>query len=319
MSLSKILARVRTGCTLPASLGKVAEYVQKSRTPSTRRAYQSDLEQFQEWCEKQDLKALPAQPETVSRFIAELADEAKPSTLRRKLAAISVAHQAKGLLSPCQCPLVRSVLQGIMRSKGNAPLRKAPLRAEHLKHLTIPETLSGIRDQALFLVGYSGAFRRSELVNLDVEDLQFVRDGVRIKVRSSKTDQEQMGMMKDIGAVPDSVHCPVEALKEWMKEGCIQSGPLFRAIRKNGLVSEERLSAQSVALIIKKLVEGLGLNPNEFSGHSLRAGFVTDCISNGVQGPLIRKVTGHKSEDMLSEYYREDDLFRHHLTEKLGL
>jgi integrase len=212
-------------------------------------------------------------------------------------------------------------MQGIRRVKGASKDKKSPVRVAQLIHLSdvLPKNVQGIRDKAIFLIGYAGAFRRSELVNLDLVNVRFEPEGVRLTVRKSKTDQEGIGHIKDINYAGRSANCPVKSLKLWIEAAQIETGPLFRPVNRHGQVLAQRLTPQSVALIVKRVMKAMKLDSNSYSGHSLRAGFVTDAIKSGIQSQAIRRVTGHKSESMLSEYYRESDTFDYNIVAKLGL
>ena len=300
---------------------KAKEYVRDSRAASTRKTYRQAWDSFCAWCKVHHLESFPATPETVSLYISDMAENKKPSTITKHVAAISVAHQFKNHKPPTRTTLVRATLQGIKRTKGIAKTKKAPVRVIHLWHLSevLPKNLRGVRDKAIFLVGYAGAFRRSELVAVNVEDLTFVEEGVRIRVRRSKTDQEGKGHIKDIGYAINAANCPVKALKKWLEESGITEGAVFRSVNRGGNICNERLSNQSVALVVKEVMKALGCDPDEFSGHSLRAGMVTDSLKQGIQTQIIRQVTGHRSESTLAEYIREADTFGYKITEKLGL
>ncbi len=302
-------------------LQQAEEYVRQSKARNTRKAYAGDWEHFQTWCLEHSLNSLPTNPETVSLYVAYLAEHMKPSTIQRHLASISVAHQAMGYESPTHSLLVRATVTGIRRVKGGAVEKKSPVRVGHLIHLSdvLPKNLQGVRDKAIFLVGYAGAFRRSELVSLDVEDVRFEPEGARITVRRSKTDQEGLGHTKDINHAAHSANCPVKALKKWMESAHIESGPLFRPVNRHGTALDSRLTPQSIALVVKRVMKALKMDPAQFSGHSLRAGFVTDAVKHGIQSQAIRRVTGHRSEATLSGYYREADMFEYNILAKLGL
>jgi len=315
------IMETRPSAASPLITQEAANFVQGSRAENTRKAYANDWGQFLEWCGARRVFPLPATPETVAGYIADLAGKRKPSTIRRHLASISVAHQAKGLESPTRALLVRTTFAGIRRLKGGSLVKKAPVRVTHLVRLAevLPDSLQGVRDRAIFLVGYAGAFRRGELVELDARDVCFVPEGVRITVRRSKTDQDGRGVTKDINHASNPQNCPVKALAQWMAAAGIAEGPLFRPVNRHGRVLAARLTPQSVALIVKRVVKALGLDPVKYSGHSLRAGFVTDAIKHGVLSHTIRRVTGHKSESTLAEYYREADMFDYNLLSRLGL
>ena len=302
-------------------LQKAREYIRDSKARNTRSAYQQDWAHFTEWCLARGMESLPATPETVVLYVTDLAERFKASTIQRHVASISVAHQAAGMDSPTHSMLVRTALKGIRRTIGITREKKSPVRVCHLIHISdvLPNNLQGVRDKALFLVGYAGAFRRSELVALDVGDVRFVPEGVRITVRQSKTDQEGAGHTKDINCAANPAHCPVKALKCWMEKAAIESGPLFRPINRHDQVLPQRLTPQSVALIVKRVVTAMRLSPEQFSGHSLRSGFVTDAIKYGIQSQVIRRVTGHRSESTLAEYFREADTFEYNIISRMGL
>ena len=310
-------------------------YARQARAENTRKAYQSDWRTFTVWCEAHDLPALPADPHTVVLYLADVADAHKASTLRRRLASISQAHKMAGHASPAltsQEPL-HSVWLGILREKaGRERIDKvAPALTEDLRlmieHLpredpespTSPLTLSAQRDRALLLVGFAGALRRSELVGLDVADVTFGAEGLRLVVRKSKTDQHGEGHAKGIRYGEHPATCPVRALRAWLRAAGIERGPIFRSINRHGNVSGGALTPQSVALIIKRACRRAGLREEDFSGHSLRAGFTTQAARAGKPERVIMRHTGHKSEFMVREYIREGTLFQENPTEGLGL
>ena len=318
--MNKIEAIKSDNALVPISQ-KAKEYVRDSRAASTRKTYRQAWDYFCRWCADHKLASSPASPETVALYITDMADHMRPSTITKHVAAISVAHQFKNLKSPTQSTLVRATLQGIKRTKGVAKTKKAPVRVIHLWHLSevLPKKLRGVRDKALFLIGYAGAMRRSEIVAINVNDLSFVEEGVRIRVRRSKTDQEGKGHIKDIGYAINAANCPVKALKTWLEQSCITEGAVFRSVNKGGNICNERLSAQSVALVVKEVMKALGCDSDEFSGHSLRSGMVTDALKQGISTQIIRQVTGHRSESTLAEYIREADTFGYKVIERLGL
>ncbi len=296
---------------------RVADYIKCSRSRSTQTAYAKDWERFRCWCEQQRFSALPATAATVAEYVAEMAATFKATSIQRHLMSIALAHGTAGLANPVQSELVRSTLQGIRRSIGSAKARKCALRATQLKQIIqlLPDTMQGKRDKALLLTGYAGAFRRSELCALDVADLNFVDEGVCINVLRSKTDQAGMGMTKDIGFSTDASCCPVARLRDWLQEAGITEGPVFRPVDRLARVLPHRLSTQSV----KNAVSLLGIDPAAYGAHSLRAGFITDCIRAGLQTPLIKKMTGHRNEGSLDDYFRETSTFGYDINKKLGL
>ncbi len=324
---------------LGVRLQEVAEqagaYARQARAANTRKAYQCDWRAFTSWCDAHNLPPLPADPRTVVLYLADVADAHKVSTLRRRLASISQAHKLAGFPSPAltsQEPL-HSVWRGLLRDKaGTERIDKvAPTLPEDLRlmisHLPrvepnvpmSPPTLSARRDRALLLLGFAGALRRSELVRLNIDDLTFTAEGLRIVVRKSKTDPHGQGHIKGIryGEHPDT--CPVRAIRGWLRAAGIEHGPIFRAVNRGGNVSDRALSGRSVALIIKRACRRAGLREEDFSGHSLRAGFTTQAARVGKPERVIMRHTGHKSERMVREYIREGTLFQDNPTEGLGL
>lgn len=288
-----------------ALTASVADYVQASRASSTLRAYASDLEQFRLWGGQ-----IPSTPDQVASYIASQADRLKPATLARHLASITVAHKAKGMTSPVESELVRSVFRGIRRVKGVAQAVAKPLLKEDLFAVldSMGDKLRDIRDRSLLLAGFAGGFRRSELVGLNVEDIQFVRQGMVITLRQSKTDQDGQG--RKIG-IPfgRTRHCPIKVTETWLQFSCLSTGPIYRPITKGGHVSPNRLSDAAVADIITERLKRAGIDPHGYGGHSLRSGFATSAAMVGVASWRIRKQTGHASDAMLSRYIRDGELF----------
>jgi len=262
------------------------------------------------------VEACPASVETMAAFLASEADRGmKPSTISRSLAAIRYAYKLAGVDPlPTDCEAVRAVLRGIRRSKGTRPEQKKPATAEVVKAMIThcPMTLKGIRDKALLLLGFAGAFRRSELSLLEVSDLEFVEEGLRVTIRRSKTDQEGQGYTKPIikGVVPST--CPVEALKRWLEVSGIKEGSLFRCLGKGGHVKRDVLSGFSIGMIVKEYAERVGLDPELMGGHSLRSGFCTSAAMAGADAFRIMDVSGHKSVQTLRGYIRRADEFHNH-------
>jgi len=282
----------------------VRHYLEATLAENTLRAYRADLKQFTAWGGK-----IPATPESVAAYIAHHATRLACSTLSRHLVAIAHAHIEQGLTSPTHAPLVRATLQGIRRSRGSALRQAAPLLKPQMLHIVRSlNGLSGLRDAALLLIGFASAMRRSELVSLNVEDVRLTDEGLVLRLRRSKTDQEGQG--RDI-AIPKvrGKHCPTKALQAWLRASGITSGAVFRRISRYGHVLPYRLSSQSVALIVKKRAVLAGLDPERLSGHSLRAGFVTSAAKTGASFASIRMQTGHKSDAILQRYIRESHLF----------
>ena len=301
---------------LPASLEATAaqarEYIEAAKASNTRRAYRSDWQHFGAWCETHTRQALPASPETVALYLASAAESLKPATLQRRLASISQAHQVAGHETPTRSAPVRTVWQGIVRTHGVAPAQKAPLLVPELLALvgTCARDLQGVRDRALLLVGFGGAFRRSELVGLDVSDLAFGANGITVTVRRSKTDQAGAGRLVGIPRSASPESCPVRALRDWLKCAGLKDGPLFRSVNRHGTVLPGRLTAQAVALVVKRRAAAAGLDPAPFAGHSLRAGLATSAAAAGASERSIMKQTGHRSERVARRYIRAGSLFR---------
>jgi integrase len=223
-----------------------------------------------------------------------------------KLAAITEAHRMAHLPDPTADEDVRTVMAGIRRELGTAPKKKAPVTLDELRKLVrpLPRTLAGKRDRALLLVGWAGAFRRSELVALNVDDLRFGQK-LTISLRRSKTDQEGKGLAKVVPRLEDETICPVRALREWLDAAGIKSGPVFRRIDRWDHVRDTRLTAQSVALIVKDAAKQAGLDYRQLAGHSLRSGFITEAADAGVESRDIMAQTGHKSEAVMRGYIRD--------------
>ena len=303
------------------SLEQVREYIRASKAENTLRGYRTDWRAFCSWCEPQGLSPLPAGPETVAAYIAECAGRLKVSSIQRRINAIAEAHNAVGLESPTHHAMVKNTIKGIRRTKGTAPTQKAPTLTEDIRAMVdaTDAGLIGVRDRALVLLGFAGAFRRSELVDLDSEDCVFSKDGPTVTLRRSKTDQEGTGRKIGIpyGSNPDT--CPVRVLQSWIEQAAIADGSLFRSINRHGRVQATRLSAIDVARIVKKLALRAGLDPANYAGHSLRAGHATSAAIAGASERSIMNQTGHRSVQMVRRYIREGSLFRENSAGKLGL
>ena len=256
----------------------------------------------------------------MAAYVAALAGVAKVSTITRRLAAISQYHQAAGYESPTHELLVRKTMAGIRREKGTAPAGKSPVLIDTLRAIAtqLPDSLAGKRDRALLLLGFAGAFRRSELVRLDVADLPFGKKGLVVTLRKSKTDPEGQGRQVGIpyGSHPET--CPLRAVQDWLAAAEIESGALFRGIRHGKLLAE-RLCDRSVALAVKRCAKLIGLDPAVFGGHSLRSGFCTSAAEANVSERSIMNQTGHRSLTVLRGYIRRGELFLDNAAAKVGL
>jgi site-specific recombinase XerD len=302
---------------VPATLGpeleQAADYARAEKAAATRRAYRSDFALFRCWCEAKRVAALPAGPETVAAFLAaEATRGAKVATISRRLAAIRYAHKLAGHEPPTNSEAVKATLRGIRRTAGSAPARKAPATADKvLAMVAEAETdLKGLRDRAILLLGFAGAFRRSELVALDASNLHFCDAGLRVTVRKSKTDQEGQGAT--IAITRGSIACPVAAVRAWVRAADISDGPLFRPVTRMEKISPRRLSARAVAELVKAYARRVGLNAADFSGHSLRSGFLTSAAAKGASVFKMMDVSRHKSIDTLRSYVRDAEIFRDH-------
>jgi len=280
-------------------------YASKSRSDNTLKAYASAWREFEKFA---GAGALPASPQTVIAYLVALADNgAKVSTIGVKLAAVSFRHKADKLTDPTEHEDVKLVVAGIRRELGTRPAKKAPVTLDDLRKMVEAcdsGTLAGKRDRALLLLGWAGAFRRSELTALDISDLQ-INGAIKVMLKKSKSDQEGQGMVKTIPAIDDPTLDPVHALRSWLDASGIRSGAIFRKISRWDVMSEARLTSQSVALVVKSLAERAGLDPRQFSGHSLRSGFITAAATAGAQEWQIMEVSGHKSTTVLRQYIRD--------------
>jgi site-specific recombinase XerD len=317
------LTRTESGSTaLAATVAKAEHYILNARSKNTVKAYRSDWRHFLTWCAGQGIPALPAEPKAVALYIAELADEAKVSTITRRLAAISKTHQTAGFESPCAMrhAAVAEVLSGIRRTKGTASQGKAALLTVHIRQLiqAVPDSRLGLRDAAILLLGFAGGFRRAELAAMKVEDVEFCEDGLKVTLRRSKTDQDGRGRSVGITYGSNPATCPVRTLKRWLETAGITAGPVFRSVNKSGRIGSS-LSPQVVRLIVMRWSVAAGLDASKFSAHSLRSGLATQAAVNGASERSIMAQTGHKSVAMVRRYIREGSLFRENAASRLGL
>ena len=308
------LVRVeRGGAVVAASLAaSAAGYAEAATALNTRRAYRSAWRTFAAWCESQHVQALPAEATKVAIYLAARADSGRSvSSIQTDLAAIRKAHEVAGVASPTAEPVVRQVTKGIRRTLGVAARRqKMPLVAGELRRMAdaLPESLTGLRDRALLLVGFAGAFRRSELVALDVADVSVGPDGLTVTLRRGKTDGQGVGRLVGLphGSRPQS--CPVRALRSWLDAAGVTEGAVFRGVTRHGRVLG-RLSGLGVARVVKAAAHRVGLDAADIGGHSLRSGFATSAAQAGTSERLIATQTGHKSLLVLRRYIRAAGLF----------
>ncbi len=283
---------------------KLTQYLQASLSDNSKRAYLNDVRHFLAWG-----GSIPSTPDQVAGYLVAHAETHSNATLTRRLVSLSRAHTSQGHASPTKTDLVKATLHGIRRVHGTAQHQVSPiLKVDIMAMVDNLTGMIGVRDKALLLIGFAGAFRRSELVALAGADLSFVEQGLVIHIRRSKTDQTGEGRKVAIPYARGR-HCPVLALKHWLSTAEISDGPIFRPITRHGHVQQSALSTEAVALIVKKRAQAIGLDPSQFSGHSLRAGLATSAAQAGVSAHKIQQQTGHKSIEMLSRYIRDANIF----------
>jgi len=317
-----VLIEVRS-VALELATERAREYIHHAKASSTIRAYRSDWNHFVAWCATHALVSLPAAPESVSLYLAEFGGLLKPATLQRRLAAIAKAHQAAGHGSPAgmKHAAVSEVWKGIRRTHGAAQDGKTAVLTKDLRAMlrTLPGGLLGVRDRALLLIGFAGAFRRSELVALQIEDCDFISDGLVITLRRSKTDQEGEGRKIGIPYGSNLETCPVRSLRTYLDASGLTGGPLFRPVSRYSRLGPRGLSPCGVALVVKRYAEAAGFDKSRYAGHSLRAGLATSAAMAGVSERAIMNQTGHRSAAMVRRYIRDGSLFSENAAAAVGL
>ena len=288
--------------------------LQSSKATNTVRAYKSDFKDFGLFCVQNGFKNLPSDPKIVSLYLTHLSTkEVKLSTIKRRLVSIGVIHKMKGHYLDTKHPVIMENLHGIKRVKGSNQKSKKPILINELKLIINAIDQSNqneekkIRDKAIILIGFSGGFRRSELVNIDYDDIEFVIEGVKIFIKRSKTDQSGEGMIKAIPYFDNKAFCPVLSLKHWINNCEIKAGKIFD------------ISDKSVALIIKKYSSLAGLDSKKYGGHSLRSGFATSAAESGAEERNIMAMTGHKTTQMVRRYIQEANLFKNNALNKIKI
>lgn len=302
---------------VPVALDRAKAYAAEARADRTRKAYSSAFGVFAAWCRTAGAISLEAEPATVAAYVAHLADTGrKAATINLHVAAIAAVHRAAGLDNPTAAEAVRATVRGVRRTIGTRQTRKAPATAETVRKMVrkVPDGLAGLRDRALILIGFAAALRRSELVALDVADLERAPDGIVIHVRRSKTDQDGAG--QEIAVPRGSKLRPCEALDAWLAAARISAGPVFRPVNRGGAVSADRLTDRSVADIVKRHADAAELDATLFSGHSLRAGFVTSALAAGADVLKVMHVTRHTQVTTLQKYDRRARAFDDHAGRK---
>ena len=298
--------------------------LKNSKSINTVRAYKSDFNDFGLFCAKNGFKSLPSEPKIISLYLTYLSTKnVKVSTLKRRLVSIGVIHKLKGHYLDTKHPSIIENIMGIKRRKGSVQKGKKPLIINNLKQLInvidekSKEEIKKLRDRSIILIGFSGGFRRNEIVSLDYDDLDFVTEGLKINIKRSKTDQFGEGSTKALPYFDNKQYCPVISLKRWIDLTKINSGPLFRRFSKGSKLSENRLTDQSVALIIKEYLRLAGIDSKNYSGHSLRSGFATTAAESGVEERNIMAMTGHKSPEMVRRYIKDANLFKNNALNKI--
>jgi len=298
--------------------------LQSSKANNTVRAYKSDFNDFGLFCAQNGFKSLPTEPKIVSLYLTHLSTrDIKMSTLKRRLVSIGVIHKLKGYYLDTKHPIIIENMMGIKRRKGSVQKGKKPLLINNLKLIINVideynnEDIKKFRDRSIILIGFSGGFRRNEIVSLDYDDLDFVTEGLKINLKRSKTDQFGEGSVKGLPYFDNALYCPVLSLKNWIEISNINSGPLFRRFSKGSKLSNNRLTDQTVALLIKKYLKLANIDSKNYSGHSLRSGFATTAAESGAEERSIMAMTGHKSTEMVRRYIKEGNLFKNNALNKV--
>ena len=300
--------------------------LQSSKANNTLRAYKSDFNDFSLFCVQNGFKSLPSEPKIVSLYLTYLSTKnIKMSTLKRRLVSIGVVHKLKGHYLDTKHPSIIENIMGIKRRKGSVQKGKKPILINDLKIIINAidkqkkDEIKKIRDRSIILIGFSGGFRRNEIVSLDYDDLDFVIEGLKITLKKSKTDQFGEGTLKGLPYFDNSQYCPVLSLKKWIETSNINSGPLFRRFSKGSKLTDHRLTDQTVALLIKKYLNLAGIDSKNYSGHSLRSGFATTAAESGAEERTIMAMTGHKSTEMVRRYIKEANIFKNNALNKIKI
>jgi site-specific recombinase XerD len=298
--------------------------LQNSKANNTVRAYKSDFNDFGLFCAQNGFKSLPSEPKIVSLYLTYLSTKnIKMSTLKRRLVSIGVIHKLKGHYLDTKHPSIIENIMGIKRRKGSIQKGKKPLLISYIKQIINVidkeknKEIKKLRDRSIILIGFSGGFRRNEIVSLNYEDLDFVQEGLKISLKRSKTDQFGEGSIKGLPYFDNSEYCPVVSIRKWIEISKINSGPLFRRFKKGSKLSDSRLSDQTVALLIKDYLKIAGIESRNYSGHSLRSGFATSAAESGAEERSIMAMTGHKSTEMVRRYIKDANLFKNNALNKV--
>ena len=286
--------------------------LKNSKAQNTLRAYQADFKDFSSFCVKNGFNSLPTEPKIIALYLTHLSSFSKFSTLKRRIASIKVVHRLKGHYIDTKHPIITENIMGIKRKLGVKQTSKKPILINDLKQIinVIDEEkneLKKYQNKALILIGFAGGFRRSELVSIEYEDIDFVPEGVKITVIKSKTDQTGIGLTKAIPYFENKIYCPVISLKKWIEYSNIRNGKIFK------------VSDKTVALTIKKYASIAGLDNSKYAGHSLRSGFATSTAEIGADERSIMAMTGHKTTQMVRRYIQEANLFKNNALNKIKI
>ena len=299
--------------------------LKSSKANNTLRAYKSDFKDFGLFCAKHGFSSMPTEPKVVSLYLTHLSAKSKVSTIRRRLVSIGVVHKLKGHYLDTKHPIIIENLMGIKRKKGSNQIGKKPILINHLKAIINVideqkiEKIKKLRNRTLILIGFGGGFRRTELISINHEDLDFVDEGLKITLTRSKTDQFGEGLVKGLPYFINEKYCPVTSLKNWINLSKIKTGPIFRRFAKGSILTKNRLTDQSVVLIIKNCLKLAGIENKNFSGHSLRSGFATVAAEYGADERSIMAMTGHKTTQMVRRYIRESNIFKNNALNKIKI
>jgi len=321
-SLQKHDSKTALTQDVAALVERAKAYFDASLSENTRTAYASRWASYQAWAVANKLPFRPDQEtaETVALFVTHLAEEGRAvSTVQQYLAAISLAHRGQDRQSPTTLSKIKQLVKGIKNAKGAAPSKKKAVTVEDVKRMVkacLP-TPKGKRDRAMLLFGFVGALRRSELVGIHVEHIEVIKDGLKVLIPKSKTDQEGRGRHVTLPFGGEA--CPGKALKAWLNASGITEGPLFRRTFPSGRVGDKALTPRTVAMIIKEYANEVGLDANDFSGHSLRSGYVTEAVKRGAADHEVMAQTGHKSVQVLHGYKQHNPVVQNNPAKKFDL
>jgi site-specific recombinase XerC len=311
-----VVSQTALPSTLLADVGAARNYARQALSAATRAAYDSDWRAFEGWCADRGVEPMPAPPAPVAAFLAAMAERGlRPATIARRCAAVRHYHHLAGVDPlPTDAAIVKTTMKGLRRSLGATQAKKAPATATIAKRMTdaLPDdSLKGRRDRAMVMLGFAGAFRKSEVVALNVEDLEFCDEGIRVTIRRSKADQEGKGetiaVLRGVGPF-----CPVRLLREWLDAAGIIEGALFRQLPKGGKRIGGRLGGRAYYEVIKQGIAGIGLDASKYGSHLMRSGWISTAARNGASVWKMKEISRHKSTDVLAGYIREAELFQQH-------